>query len=146
MFRWIVDNLGTILITLVLIAVVAAIIRSLRKNHRAGKTSCGCNKGVRSSDIAAALGRSKPSVHNMMKTFMDFGLVRKDAYGAAFFTPQGAETARLCRRYYEAVARLLRQGFPRMREEQTAVCALLSQIPEEELEALCRRGGGESAS
>ena len=35
MFRWIVDNLGTILITLVLIAVVAAIIRSLRKNHRA---------------------------------------------------------------------------------------------------------------
>ena len=33
-----------------------------------------------------------------------------------------------------------------MREEQTAVCALLSQIPEEELEALCRRGGTESAS
>ena len=77
-------------------------------------------KGVRSSDIAAALGLSKPSVHNMMKTFMDFGLVRKDAYGAAFFT--------------------------RMREEQTAVCALLSQIPDEELEALCRRNGGESAS
>ena len=37
------DNLGTILITLVLIAVVAAIIRSLHKNHCAGKTSCGCN-------------------------------------------------------------------------------------------------------
>lgn len=82
----------------------------------------------------------------MMKTFMDFGLVRKDAYGAAFFTPQGAETARLCRRYYEAVARLLRQGFPQMREVQTAVCSLLSQIPEEELEALCRRSGTESAS
>ena len=103
-------------------------------------------RGVRSSDIAAALGLSKPSVHNMMKTFMDFGLVRKDAYGAAFFTPQGAETARLCRRYYEAVARLLRQGFPQMREEQTAVCSLLAQIPEEELEALCRRSGTESAS
>lgn len=43
MFPWIVDNLGTILITLVLIAVVAAIIRSLHKNHCAGKTSCGCN-------------------------------------------------------------------------------------------------------
>ena len=43
MFSWIVDNLGTILITLVLIAVVAAIIRSLHKNHCAGKTSCGCN-------------------------------------------------------------------------------------------------------
>ena len=39
MFSWIVDNLGTILITLVLIAVVAAIIRSLHKNHCAGKTS-----------------------------------------------------------------------------------------------------------
>ena len=43
MFSWIVNNLGTILITLVLIAVVAAIIRSLHKNHCAGKTSCGCN-------------------------------------------------------------------------------------------------------
>ena len=59
---------------------------------------------------------------------------------------QAFHPARLCRRYYEAVARLLRQGFPRMREEQTAVCALLSQIPEEELEALCRRSGTESAS
>ena len=41
MFSWIVDNLGTILITLVLIAVVAAIIRRLKKNKRAGKPSCG---------------------------------------------------------------------------------------------------------
>ena len=104
------------------------------------------NKGTRCTDVAEKLKCSKPSVHNLMNTFMDFGLVRKDAYGAAFFTPQGAETARLCRRYYEAVARLLRQGFPQMREEQTAVCSLLSQIPEEELEALCRRSGTESAS
>ena len=96
-------------------------------------------RGVRSRDIAAVLGLSKPSVHNMMNTFIDFGLIRKDAYGAAFFTPQGAETARLCRLYYRAVARLLRQGFPDMREEQTAVCSLLAQIPEEELEALCGR-------
>ena len=41
-------------------------------------------KGVRSRDIAAVLGLSKPSVHNMMNTFIDFGLIRKDAYGAAF--------------------------------------------------------------
>ena len=102
-------------------------------------------KGVRSSDIATALGLSKPSVHNMMNTFIDFGLVRKDAYGAAFFTPQGAETARRCRRYYQAVARLLRQGFPAMKEEQTAVCSLLAQIPEEELEDLCRRSAAEGA-
>lgn len=43
MLSWIGNNLGTILITLVLIAAVAAIIRSLHKNHCAGKTSCGCN-------------------------------------------------------------------------------------------------------
>ena len=39
MLSWIGNNLGTILITLVLIAVVAAIIRSLHNNHCAGKTA-----------------------------------------------------------------------------------------------------------
>ena len=96
-------------------------------------------RGVRCSDIATALGLSKPSVHNMMNTFIDFGLVRKDAYGAAFFTERGVETARRYRRYYEAVEWLLRQGFPAMEEMQTAACSLLAQIPERDLEELSHR-------
>lgn len=43
MLSWIVNNLATILITLVLVAVVAAIVIGLRRSHRKGKSTCGCN-------------------------------------------------------------------------------------------------------
>ena len=35
-------------------------------------------KGARSVDIATEMGLSKPSVHNMMRTLIEIGLVRKD--------------------------------------------------------------------
>ena len=43
MFHWIAANVWTILICLVLNAVVAAIIVKLVRDHRKGKSSCGCN-------------------------------------------------------------------------------------------------------
>ena len=41
MFTWISANIGTILICLVLIVIVAAIIRSLIRDKKRGKSSCG---------------------------------------------------------------------------------------------------------
>lgn len=43
MFAWIAKNIGTILICLVLILIVCAIIRSMIKDKKAGKSSCGGN-------------------------------------------------------------------------------------------------------
>ena len=43
MLQLIVANMGTILICLVLVAVVALIVRSLVRQKRQGKSSCGCN-------------------------------------------------------------------------------------------------------
>lgn len=43
MLLWITQNLATILISLLLIGVVAAILFSLRRNRRKGKSTCGCN-------------------------------------------------------------------------------------------------------
>ena len=43
MFAWIAENIGTILICLGLIAVVTAIIEKLIRDHKKGKSSCGCN-------------------------------------------------------------------------------------------------------
>ena len=43
MLQWIVANMGTILICLVLVAVVALVVRSLIRQKRQGKYSCGCN-------------------------------------------------------------------------------------------------------
>lgn len=43
MFAWIAENIGTILVSAVLVAIVALIVRSLVKNKKKGKSSCGCN-------------------------------------------------------------------------------------------------------
>lgn len=43
MFQWILNNIATIIICLVLIAIVAAIIVSMVKKKKAGKSMvCGC--------------------------------------------------------------------------------------------------------
>ena len=42
MLTWIGENLITILICLVLAVIVGAIIVSMIRNHRKGKSSCGC--------------------------------------------------------------------------------------------------------
>ena len=42
MFAWISENLGTIIICAVLVAVVAAIIAYMIRNNKKGKSSCGC--------------------------------------------------------------------------------------------------------
>lgn len=43
MLQWIQTNLGTMLICAVLIVIVALIVRSLARQKRQGKSSCGCN-------------------------------------------------------------------------------------------------------
>ena len=43
MFAWIAENIGTSLITLALIALVALIVKTMAKDRKKGKTSCGCN-------------------------------------------------------------------------------------------------------
>ena len=42
MHTWLTDNIATIIICAVLIAVVAAIIIHMVKNKKKGKSSCGC--------------------------------------------------------------------------------------------------------
>ena len=43
MLTWILDNLATIIICIVRVLIVTAIIVSLIKNKKKGKSSCGCN-------------------------------------------------------------------------------------------------------
>lgn len=42
MLTWLTENLGTILICAVLLAVVAAILVYLIRSRKRGKSSCGC--------------------------------------------------------------------------------------------------------
>ncbi|MCR4657749.1 MAG: FeoB-associated Cys-rich membrane protein [Lachnospiraceae bacterium] len=43
MIIWLTENLGTILISIVLIALVTAIIRSMIRDKKMGKRACGGN-------------------------------------------------------------------------------------------------------
>lgn len=96
-------------------------------------------KGVRCIDMAAALGLSKPSVHNMMESLIEMGLVSKNSHGAAFFTDCGNDVASRYSRYYKAVSQLLEENFGDVGDIECATCALLSQVPGESLERLCER-------
>ena len=42
MLAWLTANLGTIIVTLILIGIVAAIIVKMIKDKKSGKGSCGC--------------------------------------------------------------------------------------------------------
>lgn len=42
MLTWIMENMATIIISAVLIFVVAAVIASMVRSKRKGKSSCGC--------------------------------------------------------------------------------------------------------
>lgn len=45
MFQWIGENAGTIIGSLLLVALVAWIVIRMRKDRKQGKSSCGCNCG-----------------------------------------------------------------------------------------------------
>ena len=45
MFQGMIDNAGTILVSLILAAVIVGIVISIRKDRKQGKSSCGCSCG-----------------------------------------------------------------------------------------------------
>ncbi len=95
-------------------------------------------KGVRGSDLATALGVTKPSVHTMLRTLQERELVSQPSRCAAHLTPAGAAVAQRYGEYYAAICTMLSQYSPPDGEMTDAVYALLSELPEEYLDALCR--------
>lgn len=45
MLTWIAENIATILVSAVLIAIVAAVLAVMIRNGKKGKSPCGCNCG-----------------------------------------------------------------------------------------------------
>lgn len=94
----------------------------------------GC--GVKNVELATALSFSKPSVHNMLKSLCEMGLVRQEAFGLAHFTEEG----RILAKKYEICFLFLEQ---KMREfcgaagaSEAAICGLLADIPDEKINEL----------
>lgn len=92
--------------------------------------------GVRCVRVADALGISKPSVHNMMNSFIEMDYISKVSYGRAVFTPEGRAAAERYARYYDALSALLEKALPLVGDISGATFALLATLSAEELEGL----------
>lgn len=100
---------------------------------------CPDNCGVRCVRIAEALGITKPSVHAMINTMKDMGIVKKDSYGAVFFTDKGLKLSKRYSEYFKLIGRYFSRFLPNESDARSAACAIMAELPEESLTAFCDR-------
>ena len=91
---------------------------------------------IRSLDIAILLGLAKPSVHKMMNTFMDLGLVNKEPYGEIILTEAGKQTAAAYEQYYMVISKILSPVISHDEQTEYAIFNFLSGISEKSLESV----------
>lgn len=61
MLEWLSDNAGTLLISLLLILMVAAILRSMIKARKKGSSPCGCGAGSACAGCAGCCSACQPA-------------------------------------------------------------------------------------
>lgn len=96
----------------------------------------GKEKFVKCTDIAGALGVTRPSVHAMIKTLTERQLITKPRYGKVSFTPFGYSTAEKYIKCYNASLGYLKDIIPHSADCYSAVCAFISRIPRADLDSL----------
>lgn len=85
--------------------------------------------GVKNVELATALGFKKPSVHNMLKSLSELGVVRHEAFGLAFFTDEGMGVARKYAFCYELIERKMAEICGDGAVSENAICAILADMP-----------------
>jgi len=95
---------------------------------------------ARSVDIAIRLGVARPSVHRMLSTMAEAGLIHMEPRSAVSLTPAGRQVAEAFDCQYELVYPFFLEelGLSPYDAEQSAVAAL-SSLPQVCIEALCAR-------
>jgi len=94
--------------------------------------------GVKNGELASALGYSRPSVHNMLKSLADMGVVTQEAFGLAHLTNAGCALAR----EYAACFALVEQAMNGLCGKnvitEITICGILADLPRERIRALCK--------
>lgn len=96
-------------------------------------------RGVRCVDVAQTLGITKPSVHSMVDTMKDMGLLEKPRYGVIRLTDQGRSTADQYQEYFQLICRHFSPLLPQRQDVLAASLALLSELKLESVVEMCAR-------
>lgn len=96
-------------------------------------------QGVKNTELAAALGFTKPSVHNMLKSLIELGVVMQESFGLAHLTDLGRSLAvkyECCYRYIHGkLSDICGEGAV----SENAICGLLADMPGERVvELYCK--------
>ena len=78
-----------------------------KENYLKVMLELSSEEGIRSTDIASALGISKASVSSMMNVLREAGYVTKEKYGAISLTENGRKAAADIKRRYELLKKFL---------------------------------------
>lgn len=92
--------------------------------------------GVRCTDLANMLGVSKPSVHRMIETMKNIGLIDKDRYGEIFFTQEGQEIAEKYSKYYDLFSNSLSRITSAETDIMSGICAFFAEFSTDEIEKM----------
>lgn len=98
--------------------------------------------GVKNVELANALGFSKPSVHNMLRSLSELGIVRQEVFGLAFFTEKGRVMARKYAFCYAVLEKKITEICGEGAASENAICGLLADMPSEKIDELYERGEG----
>lgn len=97
----------------------------------------GC--GVKNIELATALDYSKPSVHNMLKSLADMGVVNQEIFGLAHFTDEGRALAIK----YECCFHLLENKMNELCGDnattEIAICGILADMSPDKIDELYNR-------
>ncbi|MBQ8407441.1 MAG: helix-turn-helix domain-containing protein [Clostridia bacterium] len=96
----------------------------------------GGGYGVKNVELASALGFSKPSVHNMLKSLADIGVVKQEIFGLAFFTDEGRVLAQKYAICYAKLEKKMAEICGNGAASENAICGLLADMPSDKLNEL----------
>ena len=113
--------------------ITAAHIRYLLAIKRIYETT-----GLYSSEIAKELKLSKPTVHNMMDVFLERNYIYKEPQGPVYLTKYGMRVADEYELYYHKIRDVLFSDRKIDHTAETAICALLGELSEENLGILAQ--------
>ena len=96
-------------------------------------------QGVKNVELASAIGFSKPSVHNMLKSLGELGVVRQEVFGLAFFTDEGWALAQKYAHCYALLEKKMSEICGNGAASENAICGLLADMPYDKLNELYKR-------